>query len=276
MRHSAIRNLALAAVSALAVLAGRAYGGVITQWSFTSTVAAPDNSPSPTTGNGALTSLGMTNSYTYANGEGPGSTTSDDIAQPGGTRATEFGWRIRGNSNSKNSGPGKANGWNNSAPNYTQGIQANVDTTGFTDIGVSFDWFCTSAGVGNLQPQYTIDGTDYINIGPDLVAKSNDWYGGANQPDVTLDLSGIAGVSNDPTFGIRLVSVQPVSTDSNFASTNGDGNYASAAGGDYNNNSGNWSFNNITITGTAVPEPTSAGLLAIGALGLIRRRRASR
>jgi hypothetical protein len=45
----------------------------------------------------------------------------------------------------------------------------------------------------------------------------------------------------------------------------------------YNNDSGNWRFGDITFSGTAVPEPASASIFAIGALGLaLRRRRAAK
>src|SRR5579864_4678486 len=65
----------------------------ITQWSFSSAVAAPDNGPAPTTGAGTAVTLGMTNSY---NG---GNTPSDDVLSTTGTANTsfaEFTWRIRG------------------------------------------------------------------------------------------------------------------------------------------------------------------------------------
>jgi len=76
-----------------------------------------------------------------------------------------------------------------------------------------------------------------------------------------------------PNFGVRLVSA--------FDSTGHVANdYAGAtltAGQTtiYNNSSGNWRFDNLTFSGTAVaaPEPGSIALVGIGAAGLLARRR---
>lgn len=280
MRKSG-KVIAALAAAAFGLVGSRAAqaGTVITQWSFTGKVAAPDNSPAPTTGTGATVSLGMTNTYTYANGEGPGSATSDDITQPGSSgQLQDYTWRIRGNSNAANSGAGMANGWNNSAPNYTQGAEFQVPTTGYQNIGVSFDWYCTTQGVANMQFLYTLDDTQatpmWVAVGSDLIATANNFYGAAtSSPTNAFDLSSIAGAANDPNFAFEMVSVQPIPTDANYSSTDGDGDYAAASGGNYNNSSGNWSFGNITVSGTSVPEPTALSLVGLAGLGLLRRRR---
>jgi hypothetical protein len=263
----------------------------ITAWNFTGTVAAPDNSPAATTGTGTAISLGMTNSYTYANGEGPGSTTSDDITKPGtGSQLADYTWRIRGNGNSANSGAGKANGWNNSAPNDTQGAEFEVSTAGFSNINVSLDWYTTGSGVANMQALYTLDDTQSTPVwnvipqgnsdsGNDFVAVSGNFFANTT-PNITLSLGSISGISDDPNFAVEFVSVQPVSGDSNYASTNGDGDYASAAGGNYNNSSGNWSFGNVVVSGQAVPEPSTWATVIAG-VGMLfgyqsRRSRRSR
>jgi hypothetical protein len=269
--------LALSAAALATVGMRSASATVITQWSFSAT-AAPVNSPSPSTGAGTAVSLGMTNSYVYAGGETTPTATNDDITSVTGAVSTvsEDAWRIRGTNNKKGQ-PG--NGWNNSAPNYTQGAEFEVPTTGFNNLNVSFDWFSTTAGVGNMQVLYTLDDTVatpvFTPIGSDFIASSGDFYNdAASEPNISLAIP--AAAADDPNFAIEMVSVKPVSGDSNFSATGpgGDGNYASAAGGDYNNSSGNWSFNNITVSGTAVPEPASASLLGLAGLGLLRRRRA--
>lgn len=220
----------------------------------------------------------MTNNYTYANGEGPGSTTNDDITQPNSPATLEDAWRIRGNSNSKNSGPGLANGWNNSAPNYTQGAEFVENTAGYTNLNLSFDWYDTTQGVANMQIQYTLDAGNasptWVNVGSDYVAPGNNFYG-ATTPNISVSIPGVGGAD----FAVQMVSVRPVSGDANYSAyiaddTSSGQDYSNAAGADYNNSSGNWSFNNITISGTAVPEPASASLLGLAGMALLKRRRA--
>jgi hypothetical protein len=272
-----MKALCMLTVAGAGVFGARAaQATVITQWAFPATVAAPDNSPAPTTGVGTAISLGMDNNYTYAGGELGPSVTNDDITQPGSKKQLQdFTWRIRGNGNV--AGPG-ANGWNNSAPNYTQGAEFEVSTAGASDITLSFDWYCTTQGVANMQVQYTLDDTQanptWVNLGSDLIATSNNFFGApatGGGPTNSFDLSSIAGVANDPNFAVEMVSVQPISTDANFATTPA-GDYAAAAGGAYNNSSGNWSFGNITVAGV-VPEPASVSLLGLTGLALLGRRR---
>ena len=169
----------LAAAAAVGIWGARAASAAtITEWTWSAKVS-PDNSPAPAIGSGTAVSLGMANDYTYAGGETSPTTTKDDITQPGSSgQLTDYTWRIRGANNASGQ-PG--NGWNNSAPNYTQGAEFEVSTAGYTGIGLSFDWYCTTQGVANMQVQYTLDDTQasptWVNLGSDLVATSNNFYG---------------------------------------------------------------------------------------------------
>lgn len=257
-KHLLAAALAAASVSAVKL---QAQSSTITQWAFPSAVAAPDNSPAPTTGSGTAITLGMTNSY---NG---GNTASDDVLSTPGTAFPSFSentWRIRGASH---------NGWALAAPQYTQGVEFDVSTVGYTNIGLSFDWYCTTQGIRDLQVQYSQDVTnpsDWTNFGAPLVATPNDYYGGTNSsPDVSLDLSTLSAlIGNDANFGVRLVSAYDPTYTGTGAPTYTSATLSSGNPVQYNNTSGNWRFGNITISGTAVPEPGSAALL-VPALGFI-------
>jgi hypothetical protein len=253
---------------------------VITQWSFPNT-ASLTNSPPPSTGSGTASALGMTNNYTYTGAKGgsvTGAVNTDDILSSPSAAVAAFSegtWRIRGQN------PG--NGWNLSAPQYSQGAEFDVSTVGFKNVMASFDWFSTNQGVRNLQEQYTIDGSNWININPLLAAVPNDFNqaatinGSTMKPNV-IDLSSIAGAGNNPNFGIRLVSAfdpnytGPGAPTYSGATLNADGSSAI-----YNNNSGNWRFDNITISGTAIPapEPATGLFFAAVSLGLLLRRRSA-
>jgi hypothetical protein len=228
----------------------------ITQWTFSTVTAAPDNSPAPSTGLGTATVLGMDNNYTFSSGNtitGSGTFTPGTVIATGSTAAADViatagdpngfdnAWRVRGPAT--NTGTGTGNGWSLSAPQYSQGAQFSTSTVGYDNVGFSFDWFSTTQGVKNLQVQYTTDGTTWTNIGSTYIAASNAFYPGA----IHVDLSGISGASDDPNFGVRLVSAyDPTLSPPNYGSANGGQN------GVYNNNSGNWRFADVTFTGTPI------------------------
>jgi hypothetical protein len=279
--------LALVCACVLAAFAAnRSAAAVITRWGFPTMNTGPINSPAPDVGSGTASVLGMDNHFTFSSnnvitGSGtftPGtifgtvSTASADIL---GTSGDPNGflnaWRVRGPSNNQNGVGGLGNGWDLAAPQYSQGAQFSVSTSGFTNITFHADWFTTTQGVRNLQVQYTTNGTSWTNIGPLLVAVSNGFE------QINQDFTGVAGVANDPNFGVRLVSAyDPTLTGINA------GNYGSADGqqaGVYNNNSGNWRFADVTVSGTvapaaAVPEPSSLLLCGLAGLALagVRRR----
>jgi PEP-CTERM motif len=261
----------LIALIIAAALARTASATTITDWTFESDTGTytwtasnpptPLNSPVPESGAGTATPLGMTNNYTYNNNEGSGSITWCDTITPGGPggNGSNIGWRIRGPSNAGGGGPGIANGWNSAALQYTQGAEFAVDTSGYSSVQVAFDWFTTSQGPADLQPRYSLNGgTTWTNMGPVLNVANLDVNSAFDT--FSLDFSGIPGAGNNPNFAVELVSAYHA----------GFGTYASAtsvAAGSpaaLNNSSGNWRFDNIVFTGTAVPEPASIVLAVIG------------
>jgi hypothetical protein len=239
----------------------QASADVITQWNFNTVTAAPYNNPAPDIGSGVATVLGMDNNYTFSSGNtitgtgtfvpgtviATGSTASADVlATPGDPNGFANTWRIRGPAS--NTDPGTGNGWNLAAPQYSQGVQFSTSTVGYSNVGFHFDWFTTTQGVKDLQAQYTVNGTTWINLNNPLTAVSNGFYAGT----INLDFSAISGAANDPLFGVRLVSTyDPTLSPLNYGSADGGQN------GVYNNNSGNWRFADVGFTGAPVPEPSS-------------------
>ena len=262
----------------------------ITDWNF-GTVAAvsPDNSPAPTTGTGTVTSLGMTNNYTYTtNGAttGVGAVTSDDVTNDsvkgtanGSTLGNGNVWRIRGQAGTGTTGTTN-NGWNISAPQYSQGAEFDVSTAGYTNVGLSFNWAATTQGVGNMQVQYTTNGTTWSNIGSVLNATVDNnaisSAGSGFQTD-TVDFSLTSGVSNDANFGVRLVSAFNPTLGNTYASAT---SVLSGTPAQINNNSGNWRIADVQIDGTVAPVPLPATawlmLSGIGGLGFAARSRTRR
>jgi len=118
----------------------------ITQWNFNTIGAQPPNynNPVPTTGVGTAVSLGMSG---YTNANGLNTTVTDDVLSSTGVITPSFSeqtWRVRGDQN----------GWALSAPQYTQGIELDASTAGYTGTQFSFDWYSTTQGVRDLQIQY--------------------------------------------------------------------------------------------------------------------------
>jgi hypothetical protein len=283
-RRNAPWSTAGLALCALGGACASAEASTIAQWNFGTlpVTAAPDNSPAATTGTGTATTLGMTNSYTYPSNQSGGggtqtsSVASDDITNDssgftGSVNGNGNVWRIRGATTS-------GNGWNNSAPEYSQGVQFSESTAGFNGIDLSFEWASTAQGVGNLQVEYTTNGTAWTKVGSLINATVDSSSGGGYQTDtINFGALGITSVNNDPNFGVRLVSAfnPSLAGGTEYASAS---SVVSGSPTQYNDFSGNWRFADVSITGTAaapVPLPAAAWLLlsGLGGFGALRRRR---
>ena len=267
--------------------------GTIAAWNFENDSIAVNNSPAPSTGSGTASSIGM-DIYGTPN---VGVTTDDVLAGKGsdtganGVANTTQIWRVRAQAGSN----GAANGWSSSASIGTQGAVFAVSTSGYTGpINVSFDWYATTQGEANLEFEYTTNGGSTWNNLPLTLSGSDtglqllnnssspntvngsyvsdnlltggskagqDWF-----TDLTASITD-PNAANNPNFEIEMVNA---STGADCVSTQGTA---------LNNNSGNWRFDNIVISGQAVPEPSTIALLGVSAIGLLgyarRRRRAS-
>ena len=226
-------------------------------WTFENLSLTQNLAPAPSSGSGTANVLGMTNSYAFATIPiVNGSVDASDITNSPGTQH----WRIMG---ANPAAPPTVTGWNTSAPQYTQGVQFNVSTSGYTGIKVSFDWLATNLGVRNLQPQYTTDGSSWTNTGSVLTATAATFLTG-----LTIDLTSISTVNDNASFGVRLVSA--------FDQTLGTYAQASNASLPINNAAGTWRFDNIAVTAVAaVPEPGTYAMMLVGLVlivSVVRKR----
>ncbi len=227
-----------------------------TQWTFPTLAAPPFNSPEPSVGTGTAIVLGMDNAYNGGNTANADIIVSTGVTVPTYTVNT---WRIRGAGN---------NGWAThaaGAAQYTQGAELDVSTIGYGNIKFSFDWQSTAQGIRDLQFQYTLDKnnpngwTNYGGTSPagTYIAAPNDFYNGAgSSPNITIDLSSIDGVSDNPNFGVRLVSAYD--STGNIANDYAGATLLAGATELYNNSSGNWRFGNFVFAGNETIGTTTA------------------
>jgi hypothetical protein len=207
-----------------------------------------------------------------------GSVNGDDVtgttlsSDPAGVQANNIApndnnaWRVRGVGVPSGGVIGTANtgnGWNLAAPPCTQGAQFMADTTGYHYIVLQFDWYTTNQGVRDLQVLYTTNGgSTWAPVGPIQVSGGGSAFN--NQITINFHALGITGVESNPGFGIQLVSVYDPTYQGGAGYSAPGGNVCSGTGtytaasldgttnlpDVYNNNSGNWRFDEVNILGT--------------------------
>lgn len=232
----------------------------IVDWDFDGlgTKAAPYNSPAPSTGIGTAIVLGMTNDYN--DGSSPSVAYADVTSESGASTGTHsYAWRVRGGSAA--GGAGTPNGWSTNAPIATQGAEFATSTAGYDDINVTFDLYLTAQSEAGVALLFTTNGgltwttnvalsysgaypttaenntSDPLTImGPYLELQDSAgkvWY---NQ--ITANFSAWPNVNNNPLFAVEIVNAATATSCLNQQGTV------------YNNNSGNWQFDNVIISGT--------------------------
>jgi phospholipase C/phosphodiesterase/alkaline phosphatase D-like protein len=236
-----IKNLVCAASVMLASLTAAKAANTLTVWSFDNLGIGVNASPAPSTGFGAATAVGF------------GASSAPDVqALPGSSAGSANSWRVRGVS---------PVGWATNAAIGAQGAQFAASTFGFYQIKASFDVYATTNAEAFLQVQYTTEGTIWQNanvtlagssavlatnsiatnglvVGTYVIMTNNGtaaWNNG-----VTVDLTGIPGVDNNPNFAIRIVNA---ATGTNCLTT---------TGAHYDNAAGDWTIDNVTFQGTTI------------------------
>lgn len=257
------RCLFLVFVSLSAVQTQSVRGDVVTQWNFNSTnddASATTGTTTPSVGSGSVSLFGNTTA-SFAGGTLTPSQSSDPA-----TGANNSAWNVSTFS---------------SVTQFTDGIQANVSTAGFSDVVISWDQRTSNSSSKYVAFFYSTDGTNFVQatgnlftagtlsgslnpagdsvLGNLFVNGSGDRF--HNQRSVNL--SSIAGANDNPNFAFRIVSAFDPNT-SAFTGTNA----AFASGG-------TWRFDMLTVSGiTAIPEPSSIATLGVlSAIAMIRARR---
>jgi hypothetical protein len=150
-----------------------------------------------------------------------------------------------------------------SSTNWAVGdyYQFKVSTTGLSNIDLTFDQTSSNTGPGNFQLEYSTTGSGFTNFGSAYTVLANSapnppWNAttGSSLYTITDDLSSITALNNAPAVYFRLA-------DSSTVSANG-GVVASG---------GTDRVDNVIVQ--SVPEPMSMSVIAVGAVGLLARRR---
>ncbi len=238
-----LKNLACLASMLAAMLSGAQAATTLATWNFDNLATGVSTSPSPSAGSGSAAVLGFGGSSSPIVGSQSGSST-------GGANAWSVG----------NTG-GSSVGWNTNASVGSQGAKFGVSTLGYYQIQVSFDVYAQPKSEAALLVQYSQDGvlwqnasitsagtagilatntntTNGIAVGTYLILTNRNAAGWNN--GVTVDLSGVPGVANDPAFAVRIVNAAKGT------------NCLDTTGAIYNSaNQGDWTLDNVSIQGVS-------------------------
>ncbi len=245
---------------------------IVTQWNFngTATNAIPggSTSPSPSVGSGTASLIGSTTA-TFASGTANGGSTD-----PVTTTPNNYAW---------NTTTYPAQGANSG----TAGARFDLSTSGFdtnsyTGLQISFDLRTSNTSSRWFRLDYTTDGgANWILGTATALGAANANNGDTWHNNRVVSITDPLALDNS-TFGFRVVSVfSPNDFTQNTASPT---NYLANTAYEVANNAspgssyagGTWRFD--MVTATAVPEPSTYALLALGAAGMAayRLRRRSR
>ncbi len=237
-----LKNIACIASILVASLSGTKAASTLSTWNFDNVALGASASPAASIGFGSAVVLG------FGGGSSP-----TVVSQSGSSTGGENAWSI-GNTG------GASVGWNTSAAIGSQGAQFAVSTLGYYQVQVSFDVYAQTNSEAALLVQYSQDGifwqnanitsagtagilatntnlTNGIVAGVSYLILTNNTAAGWNN-GVTVDLTGVPGVANDPAFAIRIVNAAKGT------------NCLDTTGAIYNSaNNGDWTLDNVTFQG---------------------------
>jgi uncharacterized repeat protein (TIGR01451 family) len=200
---------------------GGGSSNILAQWNFNN--ISITNNPAPTLGSGTSTLFGGATA-TYASGA-----TTD-------TNAPNNAWNTA-------TYPAQSTG------NKTRGVQFNVSTLGYQNIGIRWDQKLSPTASKYFRLQYTTNGTDYLDYNVITIVNASSSFEAK-----TNDLSLLAGVNNNPNFGFRVLS--------EFESTatgSGTAGYVTTSASGYGAG-GTVRYDMMTITGGAIPTATAPAI----------------
>ncbi len=229
-----LKNIACLASLLVASLTG-ANATTLTTWNFDSVALGASASPAASSGFGSAAALGF-----------GGSSSPTVVSQAGSSTGGANAWSV-GNTG------GASVGWSTSAAIGAQGAKFACSTLGYYQVQVSFDVYAKTNSEAALLVQYSQDGLLWQNASITaagtagiLVTNSNLTNGivvgsylnlGAGWNNgVTVNLTGVPGVANDPAFAIRIVNA---ATGTNCLDVTG-ALYNSA-------NNGDWTVDNVAF-----------------------------
>jgi len=146
-----------------------------------------------------------------------------------------------------------SNGWN--AGEY---FQFSAPSTGYEDITLSLAATGSNTGPRDFEVRYSTDGSSFTTL--TTYTLTNDAWNAIITPAASLKGSFAAPSTLDDQALVyfRLAAVGTTSITGGTVATTGTSR-----------------VDNVTINGTVIPEPASLGLIALGGLALLRRRRST-